>query len=721
MGYNYKKKSTKDYVVLKNPVMMKVMDGQRQEIEDAKNINDHTDSYIIGYNTLNELKKLITDNTKEIEYSDLNKLLRKLFPDITPKTLEGYAEAFSLKSKEEVEQLSDLYEILKATVEEHNLEDSIYGDEKLKEKISKEEAMSAWVLAEGNKEDGTEEMKEHDYGDWNDIETEEIESFDQTEENKWGGLDGLLDDEEDNLFNQPEDEDKDQPEDDLGFEEFLNNNFEEFDDVDSLDEPEEVEFAEQEDETEETDPEEIEDFDDNEPEETGEDENDQDTDFAQQEEDEIGFVEIEDLNEKKQEDFDFDLPEGVDIKQPINNPETINLRFTEEPVEEAIEVDFVYEDVMNELEGIYNKYHDNGHFLWTKWMGQQLSKYEEDPSENIMDLFHKASAELTGNYLKEFYFHLRDDLHATMPEEVQEMSAKTQIMCMAMDIVENREGSRIYSEMVEGIYGECVLSNPESRQVVEMQQLEYSQDLSDDWKETYAPLLGKTNFPLGQEIPPVPEHSTPVFAPEIDVDLDFSKEPNYKEKIVLNEPLEAVDIENLEPANTPEEESKMEEGYISNTKIKKEDLYFNDFDQVMEENRSTDRPYEVPADVPKEKPKKKHRVLKGILWAVLIASIGGLTFGCYHFYKNSEIIKADNVKLSYDLKQANNLIKELRGLEDYKLNQEDFNRAVSKQYKAKKYANVKLLIESYYGTDDTEMPDSIAPIYRAVQKALGKR
>lgn len=714
MGYNYKKKSTKDYVVLKNPVMMKVVDGQRQEIEDAKNIKDHTDSYIIGYNTLNELKKLITDNTKEIEYSDLNKLLRKLFPDITPKTLEGYADAFSLKSKEEVEQLSDLYEILKATVEQHNLEDSIYGDEKLKKKVSKEDAMSAWVLAEGNKDDGTEdkeeEMKENNLdveevmpdGEWDDIETEEIESFDQSEENKWGGLDDLLDDfgdEDDNLFNQPED----------------------------------VDFAEQEDEIEKTDPEEIEDDDNDEPEDGNANvEKDQCTDFAEEEdendntepEDEIGFVEMEDLDKTMQEDFDFDLPESVDTKQPINNPETINLRFTEEPVEEAIEVDFVYEDVMNELEGIYRKYHDNGHFLWTKWMGQQLSNYEEDPSQNIMDLFHKASAELTGNYLKEFYFHLRDDLHATMPEEVQEMSAKTQIMCMAMDIVENREGSRIYSEMAEGIYGECVLSNPESRQVVEMQQLEYSQELSDEWKETYAPLLGKSNFPLGQEIHQVPEHSEPVFAPEIDVDLDFSKEPNHKEKSVLNEPLEEVGIENLEPVNTIESQqvsdSKME-GYISNTQIKKEDLYFNDFDRVMEENRSTDRPYEVPADVPKEKPKKKNRVFKGILWAVLIASIGGLTFGCYHFYKTSEIIKADNVKLSYDLKQANNLIKELRGLEDYKLNQEDFNRAVSKQYKAKKYANVKLLIESYYGTDDAEMPDSIAPIYRAVQKALGKR
>lgn len=364
-------------------------------------------------------------------------------------------------------------------------------------------------------------------------------------------------------------------------------------------------------------------------------------------------------------------------------PQTVTITTTEE--------DLTKDDTINTLEQIYLTYKgQGGHFLWTKWMAQQTSRAKDD--NNVTDEFHEASATMDGNYLKEFYYHLRDDLHAEILPCAQSYSARSQIMVMCLDAVVNKGHSRLYSEMAEGLYIEFVLNQTESKQAEEMRDFQ-GQPLSPRDQMVYAPLRTGQPFPLGigegdaMESEPDPR----VYEPEIDVDEPATGELNVGD-------LEEIPQEPQNPTPVIDDYERIQEPYYEQTT------------EAPIANSIYDEP--MPQPEPKKK-KKSHKFLRFLLWLVILACMTGLGLFSYGYYVRNEALKADNIQLSYELKEANEKLKDLEPAKESEKREDKFDQTIYDLYKHKKYSVVKDLIENYYGTDTADMPSTIVPIYNA--------
>ena len=680
MSNNYDKRMVDTYTILRSKAdktrTMDVVDGKSEppvEYSTSKQAQEVFDSlkdkYVMGYATMYDIRSLSKYGEGDVTYGEVSKLLKKIFPENTKMSLEKYAQLLGIEETDELDQIKVLYDILKETAKRYEIEDTLFGKGKQPIDITVEQMKLIY-----------EDMKKE----------ESFNIFDEMEKDedllaKWDD-EGM--DQSETLDGEDEVEPFEAFDDDEPLETFEE---EEEDSFDTFEEDGEVVPLEPEDE----------------PIETFEDEEEDSFDTFEASEDEEEGETLESFEEDEpietfedEDDIPVDLLEEKEFEVHLDEPNTenmdeITIHITEsEPEEETPNEEVLTKtEVMQTLEGIYRTYREKGHFLWTKWLALQISRVEDDDAD-VTDAVHEASAELGDNFLKEFYFHLRDDLKAEMAPEMTEYSARTQIMGMCLYAFAKRDVHRIYSEIAEGIYSYYVLSYPETLQTKEVKDLREC-DLTDEWKEIYAPLLGNSAFPLEKEY----------YEPEVDVrgyevkeDVDSME---FKELDILPQPVEELDYE--EPLRE---------------EIEADPLY-----SVCEEpDSSLLRPEEEEVDMQPKKKKKKagifRKIVRTILWLVVVACIVVLGYASYSFYQQTEQLKVENIQLNHKLDDAQNEMQGMKELEVYKEREEDFETYLIKNFNNKRYGYVKDLIDNYYGKDTNKLPKTLKPIYNRLVKLV---
>lgn len=691
MSNNYDRKITDTYTILRSKAdktrTMDVVNGESEkpiEYSTSKQAQEVFDSlkdkYVMGYATMYDIRSLSKFGEGDVNYGEVSKLLKRIFPENTKMSLEKYSQLFGIEEEDELEQIKALYEVLKETAKRYNLEEDLFGKGKKPIDLTVEQIKLVYE----------------------DLKAEESEpSFNIFEEM---GEDGDLIDswERDGGMSEPEDSAETFKEEPADFEDLTKPvNFDESEepaDFEDLIEPVNLdEHGDNEDLTEPVD------FDESEKEEEPADFEDLtepvNLDESEDNEDLTEPVEFDDAEEpfheeEEEDDTEFEVPVTMEFMDTEKMDDiTVHVTETAEGQEqEENDEALSKEEVMSTLERIYMRYKNDGHFLWTKWLALQISRVEDDNAD-VTEEFHVASAELEDNFLKELYFHLRDDLQAEMSPEMTEYSARTQIMGMCLEAFATKEAHRIYSEISEGMYIEFVLNQPESLQAKEVKDLAEC-DLDPKWEEIYAPLVGGEAFPLEREY----------YEPEVDVEGYEVKEDidnmEFKEVDVLPQPIEELDFE--EPLRE---------------EIESDPLY-----AVCEEPVS---PLLVPEEEEEEKkPKKKkkkgifRKTVRAILWLILVSCMAVLGYASYALYNKTEDLEVENIQLSHKLNEAEAEIIGLRELEPYKDREELFEKHIMNVYKAKKFSYAKTLVEAYYGKDVAKMPETIKPVYNMLVKAV---
>lgn len=397
---------------------------------------------------------------------------------------------------------------------------------------------------------------------------------------------------------------------------------------------------------------------------------------------------------------------------------------------------FSKEEAMETLYNIFEEYHE-GYPLWTKWVANHVNQCEDE--DDVTGVIQLASADLEGDYLKQFYFHLRDDLGGIIPEQATEYSARTQIMCMCMDVVVNKGASRIYSEMAEGIYSEYVLNQADSLQAHELEDLEKC-DLDNEWGVLYQSLFGRATFPLEQDSPILYEAEIDLDKHEVSEDVNrYEYEELDIEDMSIEPEMPNDDIddllheEDIPMAHELPELTEYEVPEIPTSDLSKlaEPIEQTDYDLVrqgyMEQenyelSEDGDSEY-IPEDLDmsiqpnsnKNKKKKKKGIFRKILrfigWLVVIGCFAGMSLFCYGSHKENKKLREDNVKMQYELKDAKEGATKANDLRVYKGLAQNYDQYIIRLYKNKDYAQVVRMVEIFYGKDEAKMSDTIKPLY----------
>lgn len=680
MSNKYEKKLVEDYTVLRATAdkteTLQVRDGKAvqtheydTETQAQEVLTNLEGEYVVGYSTQFDLRVLNRYADSELEYGEISKLLKRMLPDLQKMSLEKYCTEFGIEGNTQTEKVYRLYETVKETIRRNEIEKQVIGTSR---KAFKLELANLRIVYEDIKDRlGYTEDTADRWGGW-DFDVESDDSDLNTEPEPDAGILGETEDTdnfvESDDFDFDLDTEADENFDDMGDNFAWNTDKGILEDYDEDD----IESMDYEGSPDDSDFEEIEST-------AGEEEVDPIAD-----EDELEDIEPAVEEEETEPAGYFETPNVLmDEFTADVEPQTVTITTTEE--------DLTKDDTINTLEQIYLTYKgQGGHFLWTKWMAQQTSRAKDD--NNVTDEFHEASATMDGNYLKEFYYHLRDDLHAEILPCAQRYSARSQIMVMCLDAVVNKGHSRLYSEMAEGLYIEFVLNQTESKQAEEMRDFQ-GQPLSPRDQMVYAPLRTGQPFPLGigegdaMESEPDPR----VYEPEIDVDEPATGELNVGD-------LEEIPQEPQNPTPVIDDYERIQEPYYEQTT------------EAPIANSIYDEP--MPQPEPKKK-KKSHKFLRFLLWLVILACMTGLGLFSYGYYVRNEALKADNIQLSYELKEANEKLKDLEPAKESEKREDKFGQTIYDLYKHKKYSVVKDLIENYYGTDTADMPSTIVPIYNA--------